>query len=332
MTTAALRHTRYVVDGESGHLPGASASSCCCCSWAALGPSVVPYDPLRSDTDHKMEPPSRQHWFGTDQLGRDVLSRVIVATRLDLIIAFSAVLLSFLVGSLSGAAAGVWGGWTERIVSRTTDTIMAFPLFVLAMGIVAALGNSVVNVVIATAVVNLPFYVRMARAEANVRREAGFVEAARLSGNGPVRVLVAHIYPNCLPPMMVQASLNLGWAMLNASGLAFIGLGSGRPRRSGASSWRRGRPSSSPASGGSRSSPGWPSCWPSSASICWGTGSATSSTRGGGHEGGHDPTTVGAGALRGIPHPGRCDPGPRPGELRGGPRRDGRRGGGKRLG
>lgn len=224
MTTAALRHTRYVVT-ENPVTFLAFGLLVLLLLLAALGPSVVPYDPLKSDTDHKMEAPSGRHWFGTDQLGRDVLSRVVVATRLDLMIAFSAVLLSFLVGSLSGAAAGVWGGWTERIVSRITDTIMAFPLFVLAMGIVAALGNSVVNVVIATAVVNLPFYVRMARAEANVRREAGFVEAARLSGNGPVRVLVAHIYPNCLPPMMVQASLNLGWAMLNASGLAFIGLG-----------------------------------------------------------------------------------------------------------
>jgi peptide/nickel transport system permease protein len=102
---------------------------------------------------------------------------------------------------------------------------MAFPLFVLAMGIVAALGNSVFNVILATAIINLPFYARMARAEANVRREAGFVEAARLSGNGTMRVLAVHIYPNCLPPMMVQASLNLGWAMLNAAGLAFIGLG-----------------------------------------------------------------------------------------------------------
>ena len=93
------------------------------------------------------------------------------------------------------------------------------------MGIVAALGNSVFNVILATAIINLPFYMRMARAEANVRREAGYVEAARLSGNGAMRVLAVHIYPNCLPPMMVQASLNLGWAMLNAAGLAFIGLG-----------------------------------------------------------------------------------------------------------
>jgi peptide/nickel transport system permease protein len=102
---------------------------------------------------------------------------------------------------------------------------MAFPLFVLAMGIVAALGNTVANIVLATAVINLPFYIRIARAEVNVRRDAGFVEAARLAGAGDVRVLAAHLFPNILPPMMVQISLNMGWAILNAAGLSFIGLG-----------------------------------------------------------------------------------------------------------
>src|SRR5205085_5911274 len=125
----------------------------------------------------------------------------------------------------AGAAAGFFGGWTDRIVTRVTDTIMAFPLFVLAMGIVAALGNTLANIVLATAVINVPFYARMARAEANVRRDAAFVDAARLGGNGPARVLATHVFPNCLPPMMVQASLNLGWAILNAAGLSFIGLG-----------------------------------------------------------------------------------------------------------
>ena len=224
MTAATLRHARHVVT-ENPVTLGAFGLFLLLLLLAALGPSLVPYDPLKSDTVNKLQPPSPRHWFGTDQLGRDVLSRVIVATRLDLLIAFAAVMLSFVVGSVAGAAAGMWGGWTERVVSRVTDTIMAFPLFVLAMGIVAALGNTVSNVVLATAVINLPFYARMARAEANVRRDAGFVEAARLAGNGDVRVLAAHVYPNCLPPMMVQASLNLGWAMLNAAGLAFIGLG-----------------------------------------------------------------------------------------------------------
>jgi peptide/nickel transport system permease protein len=224
VTTAALRHARYVVT-ENPITLVAFSMLLGLLVLALLGPVVAPYDPLKSDTASTLKPPSTRHWFGTDQLGRDMLSRVMVATRLDMAIAFSAVALSFAVGSLAGACAGVFGGWTERVVSRIGDTIMAFPLFVLAMGIVAALGNSVFNVILATAIINLPFYARMARAEANVRREAGFVEAARLSGNSTMRVLAMHIYPNCLPPMMVQASLNLGWAMLNAAGLAFIGLG-----------------------------------------------------------------------------------------------------------
>jgi peptide/nickel transport system permease protein len=224
VAAAALRHARYVVT-ENPITLVAFSMLLLLLLLALLGPALAPYDPLKSDTASTLKPPSMRHWFGTDQLGRDMLSRVMVATRLDMAIAVSAVALSFAAGSLAGACAGVFGGWTERIVSRISDTIMAFPLFVLAMGIVAALGNSVFNVILATAIINLPFYARMARAEANVRREAGFVEAARLSGNGTMRVLAVHIYPNCLPPMMVQASLNLGWAMLNAAGLAFIGLG-----------------------------------------------------------------------------------------------------------
>jgi peptide/nickel transport system permease protein len=137
----------------------------------------------------------------------------------------SAVAASFLIGMPLGLAAGFFGGWWDRIVTRLSDTIMAFPLFVLAMGIVAALGNTVGNIVLATAIINLPFYVRVARAEANVRRGAGWIEAARLSGNGDARILAVHLFPNALPPAMVQVSLNMGWAILNAAGLSFIGLG-----------------------------------------------------------------------------------------------------------
>jgi peptide/nickel transport system permease protein len=222
--SAFLRHGRYVL-GENPVTAAAFVLFVTLVLVAVLGAWLVPYDPLVSDTTRTLEPPSRHHWFGTDQLGRDILSRVVVATRLDLAISLSAVTLSFAVGSLFGACAGFFGGWTDRIVTRITDTIMAFPLFVLAMGIVAALGNTLANIVYATAIINLPFYARMARAEVNVRREAGFVDAARLSGNGAARILAVHVFPNCLPPMMVQASLNLGWAILNAAGLSFIGLG-----------------------------------------------------------------------------------------------------------
>jgi peptide/nickel transport system permease protein len=192
---------------------------------ALIGPYIVPHDPLASDTAASLKPPSLSHWFGTDQLGRDIFSRVVVATRLDFIIALASVVLVFIAGGFAGIAAGFFGGWTDRIVGRISDTIMAFPLFVLAMGIVAALGNTVTNIVIATAIINFPLYVRVARAEANVRRDAGFVQAARLSGNGDFRILLGHILPNIMPIMMVQISLTMGYAILNAAGLSFIGLG-----------------------------------------------------------------------------------------------------------
>jgi peptide/nickel transport system permease protein len=192
---------------------------------ALFGPWLAPYDPLASHVGPPLSPPNLAHWFGTDALGRDILSRVIVATRLDLGIAVAAVGLSFFIGGLIGAFAGFFGGWFDRLSTRLSDTIMAFPLFVLAMGIVAALGNTIANIVLATAIINLPFYLRVARAEVRVQREAGFVEAARLAGNGELRLLFHHLIPNILPPMMVQISLNMGWAILNAAGLSFIGLG-----------------------------------------------------------------------------------------------------------
>jgi peptide/nickel transport system permease protein len=192
---------------------------------ALFGPSIVPYDPLASNTAFTLKPPSLAHWFGTDDLGRDIFSRVVVATRLDFIVALSSVALVFVMGGFAGVAAGFFGGWTDRIVGRISDTIMAFPLFVLAMGIVAALGNTIGNIILATAIINFPLYVRVARAEANVRREAGFVQAARLSGNGEFRILLMHILPNIMPIMMVQVSLTMGYAILNAAGLSFIGLG-----------------------------------------------------------------------------------------------------------
>ena len=224
MTTAALRHVRYVL-GENTVTAGAFALFTAFVLIALCGPWITPYDPLATSAAEAMQAPSARHWFGTDQLGRDILSRIIVATRLDFGIALTAVGASFMIGSALGSAAGFFGGWTDRIIGRVADTIMAFPLFVLAMGIVAALGNTIANIVIATAIINLPFYIRVARAEVNVRRNAGFVEAARLSGNGDWRLLATHLFPNILPPMMVQISLNMGWAILNCAGLSFIGLG-----------------------------------------------------------------------------------------------------------
>ena len=222
--TALYRHARYVV-GENPVTGFAFALFVLIVLAAVLGPHIVPYDPLASDTAEALKPPSAHHWFGTDQLGRDIFSRVVVATRLDFFIAVASVALVFLMGGLAGVAAGYFGGWTDRIVGRIADTIMAFPLFVLAMGIVAAMGNTVQNIMLATAIMNFPLYARIARAEANIRREAGFVEAARLSGNSEWRILTFQILPNVFPILVVQMSLTMGYAILNAAGLSFIGLG-----------------------------------------------------------------------------------------------------------
>ena len=192
---------------------------------ALFGPYLVPHDPLMSNTKFALQPPNMEFWFGTDQLGRDVFSRVIVATRLDFFIALSAVAISLIIGTILGAISGYYGGWYDRIIGRLADTIMAFPLFVLAMGVVAALGNSLINVIYATALINIPFYIRIARAEVNVQRGYQYVDAALLSGNSHLRTLSAHILPNCAPALVVQMSLNMGWSILNAAGLSFIGLG-----------------------------------------------------------------------------------------------------------
>jgi peptide/nickel transport system permease protein len=192
---------------------------------AIFAPLLAPYNPVASNVSIALQQPTAAHWAGTDQLGRDILSRILYAARLDLVIALSAVSLSFVVGAVIGGFCGYRGGRLDRWVGRFVDVLMAFPLFVLAMAMVAALGNRVENIVIATAVINLPFYIRFARAEVNVRRNAGWVEAARACGDSHLSVVLRVLLPNVLPAMAVQISLNLGWAILNAAGLSFIGLG-----------------------------------------------------------------------------------------------------------
>jgi peptide/nickel transport system permease protein len=219
-----LRHARHVI-GENRVTGFAFGLFVFVVLAAVLGPSIAPYDPLASDTAQALQPPSGAHWFGTDQLGRDILSRVLVATRLDLGIAAASVALVFLAGGFAGLAAGFFGGPVDALIGRVVDTIMAFPLFVLAMGIVAALGNTVPNIVLATAIVNFPLYVRIARAETVQRRDAGFVDAARVAGHREFGVLLGQVMPNIMPIMVVQMSLTMGYAILNAAGLSFIGLG-----------------------------------------------------------------------------------------------------------
>jgi peptide/nickel transport system permease protein len=188
---------------------------------------IAPFDPLATNSLAALSPPGSEHLFGTDQLGRDIFSRVLHAIALELAIAFGAVAASFLIGSAAGCASGFFGGATDWIVGRTIDVLMAFPLFVLAIGIVAALGNSIVNVCIATAIVNIPFYARTCRAEAMVMRNADFVEAARLAGAGSFRILLMHVLPNILPILVVQISLNMGWPFFHWSGCDAADAGMG---------------------------------------------------------------------------------------------------------
>ena len=192
---------------------------------AVLAPWITAYDPNATDLDHVLQGPNGLHWFGTDQVGRDVFSRVLVAARLDLAIAVSAVLLSFVIGTVIGGAAALYGGLPDRLTGRLTDVLMTFPLFVVAMAMVAALGNSVQSIVLASAVVNLPFFVRLARSEISVLRSREFVEAARAGGNSEWQILFGFMIPNALPTLTVQVSTGLGWAVLNAASLSFIGLG-----------------------------------------------------------------------------------------------------------
>ena len=192
---------------------------------AVLAPWITAYDPNATDLDHVLQGPNGLHWFGTDQVGRDVFSRVLVAARLDLAIAVSAVLLSFVIGTVIGGAAALYGGLPDRLTGRLTDVLMTFPLFVVAIAMVAALGNSVQSIVLASAVVNLPFFVRLARSEISVLRSREFVEAARAGGNSEWQILFGFMIPNALPTLTVQVSTGLGWAVLNAASLSFIGLG-----------------------------------------------------------------------------------------------------------
>jgi peptide/nickel transport system permease protein len=221
---ATLRHAGWVLRGNPVTAI-AAVGTFVLVAIAVLAPWIVPYDPIASNVSNALKPPSAAHWAGTDQLGRDIFSRLLAATRLDLTIAAAAVSLSFVAGAVIGSFCGYVGGRLDRWVGRFVDVLMAFPLFVLAMALVAALGNRVENIIIATAIINLPFYIRFARAEVNVRRHAGWVEAARAGGDSHAAVVLRFLLPNILPAMAVQISLNLGWAILNAAGLSFLGLG-----------------------------------------------------------------------------------------------------------
>jgi peptide/nickel transport system permease protein len=192
---------------------------------ALAAPVLLPYDPDAPDAEGTLEPPGRRHWLGTDLYGRDQLTRIVYAGRVDLLVAVEATAIALSLGAVLGAVAGYRGGWIDQVLMRIIDTIQAFPSFILAMGIAAALGNSVTNIVIAIAITHVPIYGRLIRGEMLRIRETEYAEAARTVGNRRRRIIFYHLLPNCFPPVVVQATLAMGFAILTVAALSYIGLG-----------------------------------------------------------------------------------------------------------
>lgn len=189
---------------------------------------IRPYDPLAQDFE-RLLPPSAEHWFGTDQVGRDVLSRVITGAQISPPLALMLVVFAMLIGSLLGAIAGYFGKALDETIMRIADLVFAFPTIILAMVIAAALGPSLTNAVIAMLIVSWPAYARVTRSLVLGARNAEYVIAGRLLGNGPFTSLGKDILPNVVSPVVVLATLDVGTAILLLSGLSFLGLGAVPP-------------------------------------------------------------------------------------------------------
>lgn len=191
---------------------------------AVLGPFFVP-DPISTNPASAFRSPSADHWFGTDQFGRDVFARAVYSARLDLAIGVTIAVAAMIVGSLIGLVAGYWGGWIDEVIMRITDVVLAFPGFVLALILVAVIGDSIPNVALAVTVAYIPYFIRLTRAEVLSQREMEYVDGARLVGNSPWRIALRHVLPNSLESSLVQATLVAGWSILTVAGLAFLGVG-----------------------------------------------------------------------------------------------------------
>jgi peptide/nickel transport system permease protein len=190
-----------------------------------LAPLIAPYDPDALNPRVKMRPPSWSHPFGTGIFGEDIFSRVLYGARIDFGIGIGAVAVGLVLGSAVGALAGYVGGKTDEVAMRLMDVVAAFPGFILAMGVAGALGPSIPNLIVAIAVVNVPVYARLMRARFLVIRNAQYAMAARGVGASGWRILSWHLLPNSIAPIFVQSTLQFGWAILDAAGLSFIGLG-----------------------------------------------------------------------------------------------------------
>jgi len=192
---------------------------------AIIGPIVAPFDSASQDLALRLDGPSLRHWFGLDELGRDILSRVLAGARISMLVGLVVVSISSTVGIAVGAAAGYFGGRVDEVLSRAIDILMAFPGLLLAIAMVAVLGPSLFNVVFALSLIGWVGYARLVRGQVLRARELEFVQAARALGASTPRVLVRHVIPTTLPAVTVQATLGMGGAILAEASLSFLGLG-----------------------------------------------------------------------------------------------------------
>ncbi len=190
---------------------------------------VSPYDPTVQDIPNKLQGPSMAHLMGTDQYGRDILSRVIFGTRISLMVGIVSTSMAVVVGGTLGSVAGYYGGMTESVIMRVTDIFLAIPSILLNIAIAAALGGGLVNMMIALGISYIPAYCRIMRSSIYSVRDQEFIEASRAAGAGDGYIILHHIVPNCLSPMIVQATLKVGAAILLCSTLSFIGVGISPP-------------------------------------------------------------------------------------------------------
>ena len=191
---------------------------------------IAPYSPTIGDLKNaRLLPPSATHWFGTDDLGRDIFSRIVHGSRLTLFVVILVAVIAAPIGLLVGTVAGYAGGWIDAVLMRITDIFLAFPKLILALAFVAALGPGIENAVIAIAITSWPPYARIARAETLTVRNSDYIAAVQLMGASPFRIVLRHIMPLCLSSLIVRVTLDMAGIILTAAGLGFLGLGAQPP-------------------------------------------------------------------------------------------------------
>ena len=196
---------------------------------AAFAPWLAPYSPVEGTLADRLQPPSAAHWMGTDELGRDILSRVIYGARITLMIVLLVAVISAPLGLLIGTVAGYFGGWVDRVLMGLTDIFLSLPRLVLALAFVAALGPGIENAVIAIAIAAWPVYARIARAEVLTFRNSEFLDAIRMQGASRLRIIALHVMPLCISSTIVRVTLDMAGIILTAAGLGFLGLGAQPP-------------------------------------------------------------------------------------------------------